>query len=136
MSTLNLLDWTPGVPSPAEEAPEKPRGKPSGDGRPTIQQRYEAFRAANPHVFVEMLRLARARLDRGEAFVSVKALWEELRVSLAVIDDVGTPGHVADIVVEPYKLNNDYTAFYARALIAADPRLAGVIQVRKRKGEP
>lgn len=123
MSTLNLLDWTPGAePAPAEPPPRRRRKAPRGDGRPTIPQRYEAFAKENPHVFAEMLRLARARLDRGETFISAKALWEELRVSLDLADDGGAPG--------AYKLNNDFTAYYSRALIAAEPRLAGVIRTR------
>lgn len=94
--------------------------------RPSLDQRYAEFATANPHVFNELLRLATARLDRGETFISIKALWEELRTSLDLADDGGAPG--------AYKLNNDFTALYARALIRRQPRLDGVIRLRTRKG--
>lgn len=93
--------------------------------KPTLDQRYAEFAAKNPHVFHELLRLATQRLDRGETFISIKALWEELRVSLDLADDGGGLG--------AYKLNNDFTALYARALIRACPRLEGVIRTRARK---
>lgn len=95
--------------------------------RPSLDQRYAEFASANPHVFDELLRLATARLARGETYISIKALWEELRVSLDLADDGGGEG--------AYKLNNDFTALYARALIRREPRLDGVIRLRARKGE-
>jgi len=89
----------------------------------TIEERYAAFSAEHPEVLAELLRLARARLDRGERYIGAKALWEELRRSLAVQRSGA------------YKLNNNFTAAYARELVAAEPRLAGVIRMRRRQGE-
>jgi hypothetical protein len=123
VSTLDLLAWTPGAPPQPEKPTERKRKTRAPRlSRPTIDQRFLAFHQANPHVFREMLRLATARLDRGETYVSVKALWEELRTSLDLADDGGAPG--------AYKLNNDYTSCYSRVLIAAEPRLDGVIRTR------
>lgn len=93
--------------------------------RPSLDQRYTEFSKANPHVFTELLRLARARLDAGETYISIKALWEELRVEL---DRTACPGGGGDT----YKLNNDHTSRFARALIRAEPRLDGVIRLRGR----
>ena len=45
--------------------------------KPSIDQRWAEFHTANPHVFEELLRLARARLARGETRISVKARREE-----------------------------------------------------------
>jgi len=129
VSTLNLLDWKPGQPTGAPSDTESARAEDrrarkrnTPKGRASIAQRYAEFASANPHVFTEMLRLATARLDRGETFISAKALYEELRVSLDLADSCGAPG--------AYKLNNDFTAMYARALIRAYPRLDGVIRIR------
>ncbi len=107
MTQLDLLS----PPPPAE--PSKPK-------RPTIEERWQAFDAANPHVFRRLLELARARLDRGERYISVKALYEELRVSLSTKKEAG------------YRLNNDFTAIAARRLLEVEPRLVGVIETRKR----
>lgn len=96
----------------------------------SIDQRFAEFHDANPHIANELLRLARARLDRGETRIGLKALWEELRQSLITTEEggMGTEGPA-----NPYKLNNDFTALYARMLVRMDPRLEGVIEMRRRK---
>jgi hypothetical protein len=146
MSQLGLFDATPAAPSmgankqqhkttsatpmgvdkqPSDATSAAPSSSADKDQDcQSIDDRFESFCASNPHVFDELLRLARARLNRGETFISAKALWEELRVALAKIEDGG---------YGKYKLNNSYTALYARALIAAEPKLAGVIKTRTRK---
>jgi hypothetical protein len=105
MTQLELL-----VSPPAKPAP------------PTLDERFATFHVENPHVFDELLRLARVHLDRGDQRIGVKALWEELRASLSTRTDAGD-----------FKLNNSYTAIYARHLLAAEPRLDGVIEVRRRR---
>ncbi len=108
------------------------------DASKSLEDRFADFHRLNPHVGAEMLRLARARLDRGETFISVKALWEELRVSLSIAEDggAGPLGAVQDRTPDAaYKLNNSYTALYARLMIKLEPRLERVIEIRKRKGE-
>ncbi len=110
--TLDLLAWAP---SDRVSVARENRGK------PTIDERFAHFHAANPHVLDEMLELARARLDRGETRIGAKALYEELRQSLRVRK------------FGEWKLNNDFTATYARKLIEAEPRLEGMIELRRRK---
>jgi hypothetical protein len=89
----------------------------------TLEQRFEAFHTTNPHVFVEMLRLARERLDAGATRIGCKALWEQLRESIRVRK------------LGDYHLDNSLTALYARELLVAEPRLVGVIETRKRKAK-
>lgn len=110
MTQLGLNEWTPRV-SVAREP----------NDRPTIEERWASWSITNQHVLAELLRLARAHLDRGADFVSVKRLWEEARVSLRASEDGG------------YRLNNDFTASAARWLIATEPRLDGVIRLRRQK---
>jgi hypothetical protein len=95
--------------------------KPVDREKLTLEQRFEAFDAANPHVLEEMLRLARAELRAGETRIGVKALWELLREAIRV-RKLGN-----------WKLNNSFTALYARRLIELEPALAGVIETRRRK---
>lgn len=90
--------------------------------RPSITERFEAFHRANPHVLEELRRLALARLDAGATYISSKALYEECRVSLRTLHG------------DDYKLNNDYTPYYAD-LLRVDPRLASVIQTRQRRAK-
>lgn len=91
--------------------------------RPSIEVRFTRWAATNGHVLDEMLRLARARLDAGETFISAKALWEELRISLNATHEGG------------YRLNNDFTAIAARRLLGLEPRLEGVIETRHRRAQ-
>lgn len=91
--------------------------------KPTIGERFEAFHKAHPDVLEQMMKLCRARTDRGETRIAVKALWEELRSSLAL-------SHAGK-----FKLDNSYTALYARKLIELEPALEGVIEIRKRKAK-
>lgn len=100
--------------------------------KPSIDERFEAFHKANPHVFAEMKRLAYARLARGETRIAVKALWEELRTSL-MRRDIAENGD-AERISPKYKLNNSYTALYARMLVEI-PEFATAIELRARKGK-
>lgn len=91
--------------------------------RPTIEARFELFHAENPHVLVEMMKLARIALTLGQKRVGAKALWEELRTHIRV-NKLGN-----------YKLDNSLTALYARKLIELEPALASVIETRQRKAK-
>lgn len=91
--------------------------------KPTITEAFDAFHTANPHVFAELKRLALARIARGETRIGVKALWEELRESIRV-QKLGD-----------WKLNNSFTALYARKLLEHEPMLVGVIETRQRKAK-
>lgn len=107
MIQVDLLAW-------------QPRASVARDSdKPTIAERAAEFHAANPHVLVEMLRLARERLARGASYQSAKHLWEALRVSLSTND-------------RGYRLNNSYCSIYARMCIDAEPRLAEVFVLRTR----
>lgn len=88
----------------------------------TIEERFLAFYQANPHVYREIMALAQEYLAAGARRIGVKALWEQLRERLRV-----------QCPDEGYKLNNDLAALYARTLIAHDPRLAELIEVRQRR---
>ena len=90
--------------------------------KPSIADRLAEFDAANPHVFAELLRLARVRLNRGDRRIGVKALWEDLRLYLYTVHGS-----------TEYRLNNDYTAPYARRLVEIEPNLAGRIELRQRR---
>ncbi len=104
---LDLFAWEPSAPAPAVTRP------------PTIAERFASWSIVNGHVLAELLRLARAQIDQGATFLSVKKLWEECRVSLSATREGG------------YRLNNDFTSRSARWLIEQEPRLATVIRTRK-----
>lgn len=85
-----------------------------------IEARWRAFRKAHPHVFARALELARADLAKQELEakakrISIASIWERLR------GKVGAP------------LDNSFRSLVARALLAAEPRLHGVLETRQRR---
>jgi len=115
---MQLDMWNTVVPPRRDDDRAK---KAKRTSRPSIDARFAAFTQTNPHVMVEMLRLARAHLVAGAKRIGAKALWEELRQSLRV-QKLGD-----------WKLDNSFTALAARRLIELEPALASVIEIRRRK---
>lgn len=93
-------------------------GMSRASGRRTITEQFHAFDARNPHVYRALERMAARRLATGATRVSLKDLFEELRRQL--------PNGVAG-------LNNNFTALYARRLIAAHPHWADALELRRRR---
>jgi hypothetical protein len=94
---------------------------PRVDREASLQERFETFHAANPHVLENMRALAIGKLRAGVTRIGAKALWEQLREYLR-INKFGN-----------YKLDNSLTALYARKLVEIEPVLAPVIELRRRK---
>lgn len=87
---------------------------------PSIQDRAEAWFAANRAVVTWMLRHAQELRDAGARRISTKYLVERVRVErirVARVDD--------------YAINNDVTSRLARLLVQADPSLEPLIERRK-----
>lgn len=86
---------------------------------------FAEFHRANPHVYETLERLAFKLRNRGIERWGIKALWEVCRYELAL----GTNAHVAT-----FKLNNNYTAHYARLLMENNPEdLDGFFETRERR---
>ncbi len=104
--TDTLFDLQPLV--PPEHEPEA-----------TIEERFAAFHAANPHVADALEALAAQWFAAGHRKVGVKALVERLRWE----SGVQTHGDV-------YRINNSLVSHYARLLIARRPEWAEQIETR------
>lgn len=111
VTQLDLASWSPVV-------AHEPHAKTT---RPSIEERFRAFHAANPHVLEEMLRLARQHVDEGAKRIGAKQLWEELRLSIRVRK------------LGEYRLDNSLTSLYARAICEADATLAPLFELRTRR---
>ncbi len=111
--TLDLLAWAP---SDRVSVARENRH------RPTIDERFAQFHAANPHVFARMLSIAQQQRASGVRRISAKALWEQLRATLSL--ESGTR----------YKLDNSLVSRYADLLLEADPGLSQLIETRRRRG--
>ena len=90
----------------------------------TIEERFRAFHDANPHVYRLLRALALDYKRAGHRHCGMKMLYEVLRYRSGIY----TQG-------EPYKLNNNYTALYARLLMEREPELAGFFEIRERRAE-
>lgn len=86
----------------------------------TIAERFTAFHEDNPHVYRTLVRLAREWVQQtGGRKIGTKALFEVARWQLAL--QTNTPD---------FKLNNNFTAFYARLMMRREDDLAGLFDLR------
>lgn len=90
----------------------------------TIQERFESFHKANPHVYVALRALALQMLGSGVKEYGIKGLFEILRWQFSV----QTKG-------EPYRLSNDFTSRYARMLVEKNPELGTFFAFRELRSE-
>ncbi|MEU9246610.1 hypothetical protein [Streptomyces sp. NPDC048385] len=91
---------------------------PHQGARSTITEQFHAFDAGHPWVYRALEQLIVQRLAAGATRVGMKALFEALRWR----HPHGVKG-----------LNNNYTALYARRLLAEHPEWACAIEVRRRR---
>lgn len=87
-----------------------------------IDADWVTFHHANPHVYAELVRLARGANIRGQK-LGIGCLWETLRYSLTVDSD------------EPVKLNNNFRSRYSRLIMANEGDLAGYFDTRTLRSE-
>ncbi|MCQ9179173.1 hypothetical protein KMT30_09010 [Streptomyces sp. IBSBF 2953] len=85
---------------------------------PSITDQFHVFDTQHPWVYRALEQLVAERLGQGATRVGMKALFEALRWR----HPRGVKG-----------LNNNYTALYARRLIAAHPHWASAIETRRRR---
>lgn len=90
--------------------------------RKTIQESFEEFHYCNPHVFKMFVQYARQAKSRGYEKFSAKAIFERLRwyYNFEVVSE------------DEWKLNNNYTALFARLAIKEYPEFEGFFQLRER----
>jgi len=85
---------------------------------PMVEQFWK-FHVENPGVYKELLTLALRMKRTGRKRYGMKGLFEVLRWHRAL-----------ETTDEEFKLNNNYTAFYARMLMKRLPELDGFFAVR------
>jgi len=91
----------------------------------TIQERFEQFHRANPHVYEALRALAFKALDRGFEHIGIDALYSVLRWEWAAETNDPTG----------FKLNDHYRSRYARLLMDQEPALGGLFEIRTIKTE-
>jgi len=88
--------------------------------RQTIRDAFDEFHGAHPEV-LEQLRRRALRAQRRGYRPGIKALFEVLRWG---------HGMARKADCDEFKLNNNYTAHYARLLMETTPELAGFFETR------
>lgn len=88
----------------------------------TLAERYQAFRAANPHVLDAFEALTEQWLNAGHKRVGMKAVAERCRW------EAGVRSSETD-----WRINNSYVSFIARDLVARRPEWADAIEFRQQK---
>jgi hypothetical protein len=89
----------------------------------TIEQAFLRFHAQNPHVYDELVKLARRARRSGSSRVGIGMLFEVLRWR-----------HTLRTGGDDFKLNNNYRSYYARLIMLREPDLAGVFETRQLHG--
>jgi hypothetical protein len=103
-----------------ESAAEDEQGAPADAERKALAA-FLKFHAEHPDIYRLLADNARAyRRQTGHEKVGIALLWERLRWVLTVDVQGGDP-----------KLCNTHRAYYARLLMAREPDLRGVFDVRK-----
>lgn len=85
-----------------------------------MSEAFEQFHFDNPRVYVILVRLAREWIRlTGRHKLGIKTLYERARweIALATSDP-------------DFKLNNNYTAYYARLIMRRESDLAGLFDLR------
>lgn len=91
---------------------------------PSLAESFRDFDEKNPHVWRLFERCALELASRGLTFGS-KAVYEDMRWEMQFGTTEADEGS--------FKLNNNYTAFYARKFQAAYPQFAELVKTRKQK---
>lgn len=85
-----------------------------------ITRRFREFHEANPEVYVRLVNLADKLRGRGRESYGMKSLFEVLRWHRAM-----------ETTGSDFKLNNNYTALYARLIMCNESRLQGFFRTRE-----
>lgn len=101
----------------------EPVRQPEWQGQ-TIQDRFDEFHALNPHVARRLAEMALQEKRRGWQWGSIDMLCHALRRDYRL----QTTG-------DDFKINNNFTALYARLLMDQWPELQGFFETRKRRAK-
>lgn len=97
----------------------------SREKSPTLAQRFEEYHRENPHVYELFLKYAKQVKNSGFDRFSSKAIYERLRWHLSFETND----------CDAFKLNNNYTSFYARKVMAEHPEFTNFFETRIQKSK-
>jgi hypothetical protein len=96
-----------------------PITQPHYSPKSTLQQQFESFHRANPHILSVIIRVALEAKRAGWSHLGIGQIYERLRWLWAIQTQGGE-----------YKLNNNHRSYYARVVMSLVPELSGLFEVR------
>ena len=90
--------------------------------RDEIDVSFAEFHTENPHVYDELVAMARKARAAGHKVIGIGMLWEVLRWNHLFTTTTDRQG---------FKLNNDLRSRYAREIMAREPDLDGIFNLRE-----
>lgn len=87
----------------------------------SIDERFAAFHDENPHVYTELVALARRAHARGYRRIGIELLFAKLRWDRMMQTRADAFG---------FKLNDHFTSRYARLIMEQEPDLDGLFRTR------
>lgn len=94
----------------------------------TVQAKFNAYNAANPHVYTLFKRFAYEAFAAGATKISSKLIIERIRWETA-ITTTGAGWHVGS--GKKFLIDNRFTPWYARKFCNDFPRLAARLELRE-----
>lgn len=91
------------------------------ENRSKIEAAFNQFHAEHPEIYVELVRVCRRLRAQGWERFGIKTVWEVVRYRSMLGNTTG----------KGPKLNNNYTAYYARKIAEQEPDLADVFKTRR-----
>lgn len=88
--------------------------------REQMQAKFDAFHAANPHIWALFLKFTREALLSKRKRFGARMIWERMRWYTTI--EAKTSGD--------YRLNDHWPPFYARLFVQTYPQYEGFFQLR------
>jgi hypothetical protein len=85
-----------------------------------LEAQFRAFHAKNPHIYVELVKLARQAKDAGWTKAGIGMLYEVVRWNVLI----GSTDR-------RFKMTNNHRAYYSRLMMAQEEDLAGFFDMRE-----
>jgi hypothetical protein len=97
----------------------------------SIQEAFDAYHAANPHVYVYFKKLALKAIKLGKKKVSFKLIMNVIRWEIYLKTHDPTEVRLPDTQQKTFKINDAYGSRYARLFVRDYPSLKDYIELRE-----